>query len=188
MISTNRELRRNIHGITHQEKTQIKTERLILKPYSEQDIDTLIDLLTNPEVTSTFMVPETESRSCAEELVRKLIVFSRPDDTKHLEYGIYLNEKLIGFINDCGIEDDEIEIGYVIHPQYQGHGYATEAVHAVITELREMGFRKVTAGYFSENTASLRVKEKCGMQKTAITDEEDYRGKRHICKYCEICL
>ena len=29
-------------------KPQIKTERLILKPYSEQDIDVLIDLLTNP--------------------------------------------------------------------------------------------------------------------------------------------
>lgn len=105
---------RYIHGITHQKK-QIKTERLILKPYSEQDIDTLIDLLTNPEITSTFMVPEMGFRSRAEELVRKLI----------------------GFINDCGVEDDEIEIGYVIH---QGHGYATEAVHAIITELREMGF------------------------------------------------
>lgn len=169
-------------------KAQIKTERLILKPYSEQDIDTFIDLLTNPEITSTFMVPELESRSRAEELVRKLIVFSQPDDTRHLEYGIYLNGKMIGFVNDCEIEDDEIEIGYVIHPQYQGRGYATEAVHAVIAELREMGFRKVTAGYFSENTASLRVMEKCGMQKTTITDEEDYRGKRHICKYCEICF
>ena len=158
-------------------KAQIKTERLILKPYSEQDIDTFIDLLTNPEITSTFMVPELESRSLVEELVRKLIVFSQPDDTKHLEYGIYLNGKMIGFVNDCEIEDDEIEIGY-----------ATEAVHAVIAELREMGFRKVTAGYFSENTASLRVMEKCGMQKTTITDEEDYRGKRHICKYCEICF
>lgn len=169
-------------------KTQIKTDRLILRPYSEQDIGTLIDLLTDPAVTSTFMVPEMESKSCAEELVRKLIGFSQPDDTKHLEYGIYLNEKMIGFINDCGIEDDEIEIGYVIHPQYQGHGYATEAVQAVITELREMRFRKVTAGYFSENTASLRVMEKCGMQKTTITDEEDYQGKCHICKYCEIYL
>ena len=169
-------------------KAQIKTERLILKPYSEQDIGALIDLLTNPEVTSTFMVPEMESRSCAEELVKKLIVFSQPDDAKHLEYGIYMSEKLIGFINDCGVEGDEIEIGYVIHPQYQGHGYATEAVHAVITELCEMGFRKVTAGYFSENTASLRVMEKCGMQKTTMTDEEDYRGKLHICKYCEIYL
>ena len=79
-------------------KTQIKTDRLILRPYSEQDIGTLIDLLTDPAVTSTFMVPEMESRSCAEELVRKLIGFSQPDDTKHLEYGIYLNEKMIGFI------------------------------------------------------------------------------------------
>ena len=38
------------------EKTQIKTERLILKPYSEQDMDALINLLTDPEITSTFMV------------------------------------------------------------------------------------------------------------------------------------
>lgn len=169
-------------------KPQIKTERLILRPYSEQDVDFLVDLLTNPEVTSTFMVPEMASRSRAEELARKLIGFSQPGDTKHLEYGIYLNDKMIGFVNDCGIEDDEIEIGYVIHPQYQGHGYATEAVHAIIAELRKMGFRKVTAGYFSENTTSLRVMEKCGMQKTAITEEEDYRGLRHICRYCEICL
>lgn len=169
-------------------KPQIKTERLILRPYSEQDVDFLVDLLTNPEVTSTFMVPEMASRSRAEELARKLIGFSQPSDTKHLEYGIYLNDKMIGFVNDCGIEDDEIEIGYVIHPQYQGHGYAAEAVHAIIAELRKMGFRKVTAGYFSENTASLRVMEKCGMQKTAITEEEDYRGQRHICRYCEICL
>lgn len=169
-------------------KAQIKTERLILKPYSEHDIDTFIDLLTNPEITSTFMVPEMGSRSCAEELVKKLIGFSQPDDTKHLEYGIYLGEKMIGFVNDCGVEEDEIEIGYVIHPQYQGHGYATEAVHTVLAELREMGFRKVTAGYFAENTASLRVMEKCGMQRTTITEEEDYRGKRHLCRYCEICF
>ncbi len=170
------------------EKTQIKTERLILKPYSEQDMDALINLLTDPEITSTFMVPEMGSRSCAEELVKKLIGFSQPDDTKHLEYGIYLGEKMIGFVNDCGVEEDEIEIGYVIHPQYQGHGYATEAVHTVLAELREMGFRKVTAGYFAENTASLRVMEKCGMQRTTITEEEDYRGKRHLCRYCEICF
>ena len=169
-------------------KAKIQTERLSLKPYSEQDTDSLIDLLTNPEITSTFMVPQMESRSSAKELVRKLIAFSQTDDTEHLEYGIYLGERIIGFVNDCGITDREIEIGYVIHPQYKGHGYATEAVRAVISELREMGFRKVTAGYFSENAASLRVMEKCGMQKTAKTDESEYRGKHHICKYCEICF
>ena len=56
-------------------------------------------------------------------------------------------EKSSIFINDCGIKGEEIEIGYVIHPDHQGHGYATEAVRAIICELREMGFRKVIAGY-----------------------------------------
>lgn len=103
-----------------------------------------------------------------------------------MEYGIYLNGTLIGFVNDCGIEDDEIEIGYVVHPEYQGRGYASEAVKAVLGELRETGFRKVSAGYFAENEASRRVMEKCGMKPVERTDEEEYRGEKHLCRYCEI--
>ena len=171
-----------------QKKAMIQTERLNLKPFSEQNVDELMDLLTAPEVTSSFMVPEMESRQDLEKLAQTLISFSQMDDDKHLEYGIYLNERFIGFVNDCGIRDDEIEIGYVIHPRYQGQGYATEAVRAVITELREMGFRKIIAGYFSENTASLRVMQKCGMQQTDQTAAEEYRGRKHICKYCELCF
>ena len=169
-------------------RAMIQTERLILKPFSEQDSDRLIEILTAPEVTKTFMVPEMEPPHCLEELVQKLISFSQLEDDKHLEYGIYLNGKIIGFINDCGVGDDEIEIGYVVHPRYQGQGYATEAVHAVITELHEMGFRKIIAGYFSENTASLRVMEKCGMHLTDKTEEETYRGRTHTCRYCELCF
>ena len=48
------------------------------------------------------MVPEFESLEQVEKLAKKLIVFSQKDDTKHLEYGIYLDGKLIGFVNDCG--------------------------------------------------------------------------------------
>ncbi len=28
--------------------------------------------------------------------------------------------------------------------------------------------------------------EKCGMKQTSVTDEEEYRGKIHLCRYCEI--
>lgn len=169
-------------------KSLIKTERLTLKPYSMQDMDGLVSLLINSEITKTFMVPEFESTEQAYELAKKLITFSQAEDTQHLEYGIYLDEKIIGFVNDCGIDDNEIEIGYVIHPDYQGYGYATEAVKAVILELRDMEFRKVSAGYFSDNEASRRVMEKCGMTQTKFTDEEVYRGKHHMCRYCEICF
>ena len=169
-------------------KPLIRTERLTIKPYAPSDTERLAALLTNRVITETFMVPEFETLGHPTALAAKLVAFSQPEDTKHLEYGIYSGGVLIGFINDCGIEEDEIEIGYVIHPDYKGHGYATEAVGAVINELRGMGFKKVTAGFFSENTASRRVMEKCGMVQNDEEDEEEYRGVTHKCYYCEIKL
>ena len=94
----------------------IRTKRLELKSYRSSDKEQLSKLLTNAEVTKTFMVPEFKSEKQVLDLVNKLIVFSKAEDMTHLEYGIYLKDTLIGFLNDCGIEDETIEIGYVIHP------------------------------------------------------------------------
>ena len=171
-----------------QKKALIQTERLTLKPFSLSDKDRLADLLTDQQITKTFMVTDFETAAQARALAEKLIRFSRIDDTRHLEYGIYLHDRLIGFINDCGIEDDSIEIGYAIHPDEQGQGYATEAVRAVLRELREMGFKKVTAGFFSGNSASRRVMEKCGMKQNEPVSHIEYRGVLHKCFYFEICL
>lgn len=167
-------------------KREIETKRLRLRPYNEGDVDQLVTLLTDEMITKTFMVPEFSSRDQAEELARKLVGFSQPEDVKHLEYGIALDGKVIGFINDCGFDEEEVEIGYVMHPDYQGKGYTTEAVKAIINELFEMGFKKVTAEFFEENIASRRVMEKCGMKLTDEVDEEEYRGVSHRCLCCEI--
>jgi len=62
-----------------------------------------------------------------------------------------------------------------------------KAVKAILLELQEMGFQKVTAGYFSENKASYHVYEKVWNDADSNnTDEEEYRGERHLCRYCEI--
>lgn len=169
-------------------KAAIRTKRLTLKPYAQEDIPALAKLLQNKEITKTFMVPDFETKAQVAVLVQKLISFSSLADTRHLEYGIYLNDALIGFVNDCGIEEDSIEIGYVIHPDYQRRGYATEAVQAILHELKKMGFRKVTAGFFAENTASRQVMLHCGMHPIEYTDKEEYRGQIHTCCYCEIKL
>ena len=59
------------------------------------------------EITKTFMVPEFTTEEQVLDVVSKLLEFSKVEDTTHLEYGIYLQDQLIGFINDCGIEDEE---------------------------------------------------------------------------------
>ena len=167
-------------------KGRIQTERLVLKPYGPQDLKPLTGLLTNPEITKTFLVPDFERPEQAEALARRVMGYSQAEDIHHLEYGIYLDGRLIGFVNDCGIEQDSIEIGYAIHPDFWGQGYASEALGSVLEQLREMGFRKVTAAFFEENAASRRVMEKCGMALTRRTHQEEYRGEMHICRYCEI--
>lgn len=169
-------------------KTLIRTERLTLMPYRACDRERLVEMLLDPGITETFMVPDYPEREQYGELADKLIAFSSPEDTVHLEYGVYLNGYMIGFVNDCGHDEETLEIGYVIDPAYKGHGYATEAVRAVIGEIRSMGFKRVIAGFFEGNTGSRRVMEKCGMHLNGNTDEEEYRGKVLRCYECEMDL
>ena len=164
-----------------QMKYQLQTDRLTLRPHTAADIPALARLLTDRANTETFLVPDFTSEAQAVSLAQKLIEFSQVSDTEHLQYGIDLQGQLIGFITDCGVEADTIEIGYILDPAYQGHGYTTEAVLAVIDDLRRMGFKKVTAAFFDSNTASRRVLEKCGLHPTGSTETLEYRGAVHTC-------
>lgn len=131
------------------------------------------------------MLPEFKKREDSRKLAQKIIANSDINNHERLEYGIYLDNILIGTINDVGFNDEEIEVGYLIHPDYQRKGYATEVLKVIINEIGQMGFKRLTAGYFIENTASRRVMEKAGMTKTDLKEEIQYRGSCHSCEYYE---
>jgi RimJ/RimL family protein N-acetyltransferase len=64
----------------------------------------------------------------------------------------------------------QAELGWVIHPDQQGHGYAREAVEATIRMcFEDLGLRRLTAGCFSANEASWRMAEKLGMRRETAT-------------------
>lgn len=60
-----------------------------------------------------------------------------------------------------------VEIGYGLIPSARGRGWMTEAVRAMLEELREVGVRRVTAETEPENTPSHRVLERCGFAREA---------------------
>jgi RimJ/RimL family protein N-acetyltransferase len=67
----------------------------------------------------------------------------------------------------------QAELGWVLHPEHQGHGYAREAVAAMIAMcFQDLGLRRVTAGCFAANEASWRMAAKLGMRREATTVEE----------------
>lgn len=166
------------------EENHICTKRLLLRPYEETDRESFVRILRNKEISSTFMLPDFVDDAAAEALFRKLLILSHQKD--RFERAICLENNLIGFLNDVEIKDGSIELGYVIHPDYQNQGYATEALTAAIGELFRQGYSTVRAGYFSENIASGRVMEKSGMHPISRVDTIEYRGFAHQCSYYEI--
>ena len=148
------------------------------------DKEAILDLLTNKTVGKTYMLPEYQNREEAEPLFRLLVELSTADD--RYVAGIYLGGAFIGMMNETEIQDTKIEMGYAFLPDFYNHGYATESFKGAIEWLFAHGFETVVAGAFSENAASIRVMEKCGMVRQPQTDEIDYRGVTHTCVYYAI--
>ena len=115
----------------------IKTERLEIKPISDKDRENVIAILTNDIVKKTYMVPDFESREATEKLFFRLRDLSQSDD--FYQVGIFLNDNLIGIANEVGREDDSIELGYAILPDYHNQGYGTERSANPQTPLRVCG-------------------------------------------------
>lgn len=157
---------------------------LALRPYDEADQDAMIELLTDERVREGFILPDFNTRDEAAAMFGRLLKYSRGED--HFERGVFVHGRLIGFVCDVRIEGDTIELGYVIHPNEQGKGYATRALGEAIRTLFAQGFNRVVACAFVDNAASFRVMEKCGMTKTGMETDICYRGKTRVCRYYAI--
>lgn len=160
------------------------TERLQIRPITDADREAVLDLLTDKLVGKTYMLPEYQNRDEAVGLFQRLTELSA-DESRYVA-GIYLDGRFIGMMNAVEIKGKQVEMGYAYLPAYYNRGFATEAFRGAISYLFEQGFETVMAGAFSENAASLRVMEKCGMEKQTYTDEIDYRGVTHTCVYYAI--
>ncbi len=162
----------------------IKTQRLEIKPFSNKDREKLQELLENERIKKTFMIPDFTNREALEHMITTMIDLSLSND--HFTRGVYSAKELIGFVNDVEIDNSCMELGYVIHPNHWNKGLATEMLTAVIQELLGNPFSVIKTGAFCENIASIRVMEKCGMQKCPQTEIVRYRGSDHACVYYEI--
>ena len=64
----------------------------------------------------------------------------------------------------------QAELGWVLDPAHEGHGYATEAVRELLRLcFADLGLRRVEAGCFAANTPSWRLMERVGMRRESHT-------------------
>ena len=143
----------------------LTTERLRLRPWthSPADLVRLTDLYGRDEVTrwmgGTPSVPPVE-------LVARWRAVARSDD----RFGVWAVE-LAGTATVAGTVllkplphgVGEVEVGWHLHPDSWGHGYATEAARAVVDRGFEAGLPEVYAVVRPGNTASVAVCTRLGM-------------------------
>lgn len=143
----------------------IETNRLILRPWQNSDAESLYKYAKDPQVGPSAGWPVHTSVENSREIIHS--VLSGPNT-----FAVVLKEtnEAIGSIGlMCG-EDTELtdkvnecELGYWIGVPYWGLGLIPEAAEALIDYAFEhLHMQSIWCGYFSHNTKSLRVQEKCG--------------------------
>ena len=145
---------------------RIETERLILRPWRESDVQDFFDYASVDGVGQ--MAGWLPHRDIAESR-EVLSLFMSEKKTFALE--LKENGKVIGSLG-LEIREENMdmpehlagrEIGYVIGKDYWGRGLVPEAVKAVVEYcFRELNFDWLTCGHFLKNNRSRRVVEKCG--------------------------
>lgn len=112
----------------------LQTQRLILRKFTENDLDALATILGNEEVMR-FSLKGAMNRDEVQDYLKKRIL-SQYDKLGYGLYAIILkeNQSMIGFIGFLSQNidgEDKIELGYRLSPQYWGKGYAIEAAKEI---------------------------------------------------------
>jgi RimJ/RimL family protein N-acetyltransferase len=156
---------------------RIETERLVLRPLSPDDLDSLAPYFADPEVMrymggKTLTREETEARIARFRHVFELdgigqFAVERKEDGAVLgRCGILIweTDPWTPLAKAEATRPTETEIGYALGRSHWGRGYATEAATAVRDyALAELGEERLIALIQEGNDASKRVAEKLGM-------------------------
>ena len=148
----------------------LETERLILRRFTEDDVDILVELDSDPDVMRYLSGGPPTPR---EDIERDILPWWLDYYNRFEGYGFWaVVEKSTGtFLGwfhlrpQQGQPTDEPELGYRLRRSAWGKGYGTEGSRALIAKaFTELGARRVFAGTYQDNLASRRVMEKAGMR------------------------
>lgn len=143
----------------------IETERLILRPWCEDDAESLFAFAKDPAVGPIAGWPTHTSVENSREIIRNVLAVNET-------YAVCLktDNKAIGSIglmigtqSNLDLPETEGEIGYWIGVPFWGMGLIPEATKELIRHaFVDLNLETLWCGYFEGNAKSKRVQEKCG--------------------------
>ena len=151
----------------------IRTARLLLRPFEPGDLDALHDLFGREDV-SRYLDWEPLSREQAVKRLDKRMTQTRITGegqpialaVEEAASGRVIGEVVLGLTS---LAHRQGLIGWSIHPDAQGRGYATEAAAELLRlGFEGLGLHRIVADADPRNEPSIRVMDKLGMRREAV--------------------
>jgi RimJ/RimL family protein N-acetyltransferase len=165
----------------------LRTDHLLLRPLTEADVDDVFAYQSLPEVVHFLPWPLRTLEESREHTLERAGFTRLEKNDDALIYAI----ELVGEDNSPGpvigdltvilssVEHAQIEVGWVLHSDYQKQGYASEAARALLDLVFEqIGAHRVTARVSPENVPSVALCSRLGMRLEAHFEEcEIFNGE-----------
>jgi RimJ/RimL family protein N-acetyltransferase len=143
----------------------LETERLVLRPLGEGDLDALLAVVSDPEGLRLLGRQKPRTREETAERLRRVAAHWQEHG-----FGLWtlLDKEGGGFVGWCGVGylrgPGDAELTYGLAEAYRGRGLATEAVRRVLRHAFEvLHLPRVVGVALSENLPSQRVMARAGM-------------------------
>ena len=163
---------------------RIETERLVLFPYTRENLAMFNRDLPRFEETYGVVYRGEELDYLLKGFLEKLENEIAADEEHYLfftEFLIVLKENghVVGSIDYKYVPVDGLtEVGYGMNPDYEGHGYMTEALTAFLDFGRKNGIKIVRADTEPGNIRSQNVLKRCGF--TFLKEEKNLWWEVHL--------
>ncbi len=155
----------------------LETERLVLRQFTADDVDALVELDGDPEVMHFI----TGGRLTPRHEIENDVLPAFLDYYKHdTGFGFWAAVeksagRFVGWFHFRPAKDaspGEVELGYRLLKSAWGKGYATEGSRALVDKgFAELGVERVVAFTMVVNVASRRVMEKAGLRFVRVFHE-----------------
>ena len=161
----------------------LRTDRLLLRHWDESDVEAFFDVYSREEVARWLGAHPRRPVATIAEAQQRL------GRWREHEYGLSPPLGLwaivpyaagapgqpVGTLLLLPLSDDDgptglVEVGWHLHPEFQGRGLATEAARAVLALAGDAGMDEVLALTDLDNVPSQRVAERLGMADEGVTE------------------
>jgi RimJ/RimL family protein N-acetyltransferase len=155
------------------------TERLLLRPFEDGDLDALYDIERRADVARyLYWGPRTRGEvRAALDLRKGMTAIDEHSQTVRLAAVVRDTGAMIGdfSLHLVSREHQQGEIGFVMHPEHHGKGYATEASLVLLRlGFDDLGLHRIVGRCDARNAASARLMERLGMRREAHFRENEF--------------